>query len=836
MMRPTIDNVLPVAEVPFAPALEKLAPVYPASVDRSPIPLAVSQSTGLRRKSRFDWLVAIGLTLVCLTPVGILRAADGPVVDRPVADGPVVDRPVADRPVADSQADRQPVADPSVTDPSVTVGITGHYRIGRWTAVKFDQPKASNASFETLDGDGVRVVYAASKPNLSNPSGFAYVVPGSEAAPLVIRAGDETLLSTRLPEFGSPSRGASAIPNDMPWIVCLGDPLGVDQLGANEELRRDPQIAVSIPDHANELPDSSLGYHGVDVVMINGSGLPLLKQLKPIQRRALTEWIQTGGRVFLTLGESAKGFSTSAPWLIDLLPIDPQLELIELSPSAIETYTTTQIPLDNYVGVRLPKGVGEILLMGRTTRRVSVPIAADYNVALGRVTVLAADLESELFASWPQRKDLIQRVTGGALSIEKEKHNANRITAFDDLAGQTRSTLDQFPIKRKFSFSVLALMLLGLIALIGPLEYWLINRVLRKPLLGWLTFPLVTLGLSAVLASWAAPKPPAAANTATLLGHEVDDALANSQVAAEPFAPVQCNRLEVVDIDAAEMIGRGFAWSFLYSHPANQFDVNIHSASTMKSVAQRLTGNFSAPFGTPGITFGGIQIAGEDARLPPYHVAIDPHAAQAASQIKNLAIAPRSSKSIATFLNFSPSLNNVSKVRRRRGSELLEGELANPLSVDLLDASLIYGNWVYLLPTRFRGNSVIESVEDLRQKNFRWRLSRQEVLEKNDIKNESWSATDFNSHSRIAEMLMFHDAVGGSRYTGLKHAPLKQLDLSSLLVEDRCILMGRLRDPWLEVQLKDVHQGSESDAMINPQGKTLSMVRIILPVQTTRSR
>jgi hypothetical protein len=759
---------------------------------------------------------------------------------------------------AQGAADANP-AQASSSSGDFTFGITGHYRIGRWTAVRVNcaaEIGTDQLAIATIDGDGVRVVYDCPRPNLSGPhaaeaetSGgealFGYVVPGTEAAPIELQSDNKVLTQARFPELGSPSRGPSAIPVGMTWVVCLGDPLGVDQIGANELLNRDAQIAVSIPQAAQELPDSSLGFHGVDVLMVNANGAPLLQELTVLQRTAITDWIQSGGRVFMTLGESASKLSAAAPWLIDLLPLASSIETIELSPSAIETYTSTQNPLDDFVGARLPKDVGDVLLMGRTSRRISTPMAADYVVGLGRVTVLAADLENEMFAAWPERMDLVQRVTGGVFSIKKSKAIGNGVTAFNDLAGQTRSTLDQFPVKRKFGFAVLALILLALIALIGPLDYLFVNRVFGKPLLGWLTFPIVVLGLSALLAVWSLPSASEAPSNALAnsTGATVPGSSGPSDTAAD-ISGIQCNRIEFVDLDVVQKSGSGFAWSFLYSHPANQVDVTVGVGATLEAVAEKITQNVTAPYGTPGPTFGGIQIAGEDARLPPFRVEMTHQNGERRSKIKQLAIAPRSSKSLATQLRLSPKLGDVSSVTRRRGSELLEGKLTNPLPVDLLDGMLIYGNWVYLLPTRFRGDSTIASLGELRQKNFRWRLSRQEMLDKNDVKNESWVTSDFDSPSRMAEMLMFHDAVGGSRYTGLRHGELNQLDLSDLLVSDRCMLVGRLRDPLLDVQLRELHssgqessQGSnQANEPIRPTGKVLSMVRIVLPVEVGRAR
>ncbi|NND96336.1 MAG: hypothetical protein HKN47_03280 [Pirellulaceae bacterium] len=729
-------------------------------------------------------------------------------------------------------------------------GITGHYRIGRWTAVRLteldrddDEPGTDRTdsdpvgpgtiSIETLDGDGVRAVYQ--QPSLANDSGnararYGYVIPGSEAAPVILRRGERVILSQRFPLLGSPSRGPSAVPPGMAWIVSLGDPLGVDAIGANDLLKRDAMIAVSQPTSATELPGQSLGYDGVDMIMINSAGYELLRDLEPSQSQAIVDWVRNGGRVFLTLGESAAQLPEVAPWLYDLLPKDTskasgamssdgrvnQPEIIRLDPSAIETYTSAQMPLSAFEGMKLPRGVGEILLTGRTTRRVSTPLAAEYTVGLGRITVIAADLESDVFALWPERLDLIRRLTGSLLMINrKQEVAASRLTAFDDLAGQTRATLDQFSIKRHFSFSVLALVLMALIALIGPLDYLLINRALGKPLLGWLTFPVVALGLSAVLVSQSVT------------------AMVSNKTEGSATTTVQCNRLEVIDIDMIDHVGRGFAWSFLYSHPANQFDIDVLPSEDLKSFSSSVGRIYTAPFGTPGQAFGGIQIEGEDSRLPPYEVVANRTDDQIRVTIEDLAIAPRSSKSIAIRLSFDPDLTEIPSIQRRRGSELLQGQLTNPLPVDLLDGMLIYGNWVYLLPTRLPPGGRIESLSDLRQKNFRWQLSRQQIFEKSKITNETWEPSNFDSPSRMAEMLMFHDAVGGSRYTGLRHQPLSFLDSSHLLTHDRCILMGRLGSSATEIRLRDIRN---DDRQQTPSGMSLSMVRIVLPVETAQRK
>ena len=338
----------------------------------------------------------------------------------------------------------------------VTVGIDGHYRIGCWTAVKLNSPSVVTGSstaaggelgVETLDGDGVRVVYRQSDGFTRGESGYA--VPGSEAAPLVIRRGAAAVISTRFPYVDVPAKGPSMIPRSMPWVVVIGDPLGIDRIGANELLNRPASVAVTIPKSSDAFPDQAIGYEGVDAILVTGSGSPLLGQLKPAQQVAMQQWLLGGGRMILTLGESAPQLINDAPWLRDLLPDKfGEIKTTMIDPSAIEAYTSTQVRLDPFMGVDLPRELGQVLVLGRTTRKVSTPVVVDYVVGLGRITVIAADLDSKMFAEWPQRLDMVTRLTGDLLTPSSgEPGQQSRATSFSDLAGQLKSTLDQFSMK-----------------------------------------------------------------------------------------------------------------------------------------------------------------------------------------------------------------------------------------------------------------------------------------------------------------------------------------------------------------------------------------------------
>ncbi|WP_461505450.1 hypothetical protein [Rhodopirellula baltica] len=724
-------------------------------------------------------------------------------------------------------------------------GIQGHYRPGQWTAIRLKTAQGestfsdaipverlSDLVIETLDGDGAIVTYE--QPNLSENSPFALVIPGSEAAPIVIRAGDQVLAKTRLPEKGVPANGAAMIPLGMPWVMVFGDTLTIDTIGVNELLNREASVAVTRIEDPAAVPNHALALDGIDLMVINAAGIPILKQLNASQRTALAHWVRNGGQVLLTLGEKAEALLDSADWLADLLPESvATATTTRMDPSGLETFTSSQTRLPEFEGLQLPKtfgrnGIGEMLISGRTSRRVSQPFAVRYVSGFGNITVLAADLESPEFADWPQRMDLVTLLIGDSLRHADEDNVSEsiRLSGFADLAGQTRATLDRFDLKRPFSFAVLAVIIGVLIALVGPLDYLLMRKFNQSSWIGWLTFPTVSVALSIGL--WMAAQPRKSVDA------QSTDTSAASHSAADD-ALLRTNSIEFVDIDAQSGFGRLFRWSFIYSHPSNRIRIATRTTAESKAVADKFHHQVLAPFGTPSLAMGGIQIESSGKSGGVLLKQADP-ASPLSSQIGGMRLSPRSSKSIALQTQFSTDMPEQT-LKRRRGSELLNGELVNTLPVDLLDGMLIYQNWVYLLPTRLPAGSRIDEVDSLRQKNFRWQLSRQRALE-SASEGESWDVTMVDQPRRLAEMLMFHDAVGGPRYTVLRNEVLGHLDFSSLLTADRCILIGRCKTPWSELvvttESSDSDDTSEATESLATPEQSNSYVRLVLPVEEVR--
>ncbi len=691
------------------------------------------------------------------------------------------------------------------------LGICEHYRVGHWTGVRIDDSIGSRiAGMQTIDGDGVRVSYLGPDPATGDPTTggrWIYAVPGSDGAPIEWLDRDgQPIGSARFP--------ATAVEPSKPWIVIVGDSLGIEKIGVNDLLNRGSSVAASLIEDADQLPDAAIGWSGVDLLVISPSGLPVLSSMSQRQGRAVTDWIRSGGRVVVSLDDDFDRLRREAPWLASTLPVAVGASALRIDPSALETFTSSQSPLPTLIGTELNARGGRTLIEGRTATRQPTRVAIESIVGFGLVTTVAVPLDSQAMAVWPQRSLLLSRLTDRLPASETAARRETRATAaveFDDLAGQMRSALDRFDSHRPVAFSIVSLLLLGLVAFLGPIDYLLVNRWLGRPLLGWITFPLSALllsGLIVFLGMSPGVASPAAGTASTAKS-----------------AGITINRLEIIDVDATSSpaIGRGFHWA----HVGSRHAMRIPYAPKLSSPLSARDENappLTAPFGYPGTTFGGIQIVGENRQMPPYRIVLDrdPHNARNdwGGGPETFPVAPRGSKGFLTQWTFSAQLGQTDGLYRKRGGDLLDGELTNPLAIDLLDGVLVYGNWAYILPTRLRAGQTIPSLSSLRQKNFRWQLSRREALE-NTTRSEPWNVTMHDDLQRLTEVMMFESMVGGRDYTGLANRPLRPLDLTYLLSPDRAILFGKQSQPSVELPIS-----SERPAVAN--------VRVVLPVGPPR--
>jgi hypothetical protein len=687
------------------------------------------------------------------------------------------------------------------TATEIRFGIDNHYRTGRWTPVAFDSIAPGQIfEVETLDGESVRYTHRVEVPVdwPADRSLQVYLPAGPIGSPVEVFeiSGDDaaavrtSMMRRRLVE--------GAVPIDQSWVVAVGSAIGLDEIGRNELLAIDSALATSVVSVAASMPDASVGYDGVDYVILSGSSRQCLAGMSEDQIKALRQWVLGGGKCVVTLGQQGPDLLATADWLSDWIAESPPTESIAVEAAALETFVSARAPIEPFQATRFTPRDAIVVLAGRTDGRTgsrdTLPLITVHMVGLGRVTVLAAGLDEAPLVDWKQRTDLINRMIPELVS-EQLRPGDGPIAAevrYSELAGQVRTHIDRFVTAGRARFSVIAAIMLALVGLIGPIDYFLINRWLGRPLLGWVSFPVTVIAFTAALAVW------------------------NQQPST-----VQANQITVVDIDPRTGTGRGFSWAQVYTNRAGRFDLNMEVTGGVTDGDSELS--VIGPQGFPGTVYGGIEVAGEDIRLPAYRLTGALRGGQPLhSTMEGVPFAPGSSRGVATRWHFAANQVVTSDLRRRFGSDLLVGQLVNPFEADLLDGYLVYRNLTYLLPTRVPAGGTIASVDSLPTKNFRWRLNRRQTTE-DASRSEPWNPAADDDFDRLMEIVLFYGAAGGIKYVGLNNRELGDLDLSPALGLDRAVLVGRLSQP----QTRLLVDGSPLEAKDIDHA---NYVRVLLPV------
>jgi hypothetical protein len=151
----------------------------------------------------------------------------------------------------------------------------------------------------------------------------------------------------------------------------------------------------------------------------------------------------------------------------------------------------------------------------------------------------------------------------------------------------------------------------------------------------------------------------------------------------------------------------------------------------------------------------------------------------------------------------------------------LRGVIRNPLSVRLRACGLCFDRWYYELGTLEPGGQV-ELTSRSQPLDLKARLTRKRIVDAKEV-TSPWdpAGTDI---ARIAEMVMFHQAAGGTLFTGLQHEFRGRLDLSPHLLLNTAVLVGRPTEPLTDLFVDDDPKPTESD-------RHATFVRLTIPVE-----
>ncbi len=181
----------------------------------------------------------------------------------------------------------------------------------------------------------------------------------------------------------------------------------------------------------------------------------------------------------------------------------------------------------------------------------------------GHVVLVAFDLDTPPFSTWQGQTAFWKKLLGEV--APKPANNQQ-----SEAANELQRSLETFGSIPTISFGWVALFLLGYIALIGPVDYFILKRVFKRLEWTWVTFPTIVLGVSVA----------AYVGAYSVKGDDL-----------------WINKVDLVDVDLAGRQVCGTTWWSLFNPRSQAFTVGLEPAApgwfTLPSGAEPAPANVS---------------------------------------------------------------------------------------------------------------------------------------------------------------------------------------------------------------------------------------------------
>lgn len=687
-------------------------------------------------------------------------------------------------------ADEQPM--------TVALGLDGQWKLGHECPIRIDfsdqlKSQVRRVDVATIDGDGVPVVYSRQVAS-GKADHWQTIRIGRLASVLTITAFSD---SEQLAEVELATADvAPGLPSGHPTIVGIGSSMGVEALSRANANGSASSLATAVLDSADQMPTSWRDYAFCDLIVIATDDPDFLKSVSSQQWAAIDTWIRRGGGCVLSLGGPAESLPAA---VLDWLPGKILSVSKILDPGSIESLVATDQPLQSFDASRmtLERGLVEVSLSDSLGREL--PWWTSYAHGQGTVQLVASSLDNSALADWSDRKLLWQRLLQPYLDLGANAESSggavgdSSYLGYSDLVGQLRATLDVFPGVEVFTFGQLAVVLIAVIILIGPVDYWISVRWLKRPHLSWYfaggCLLLVSVGLT-----WF----------------------------YESVRPdeIRINTAQIIDIDTTTGQVAGQMWGHVYSGSAQTVDISARAAAGPEV---QVSCDWQ---GLPGRGLGGLMSQlNADRGMPSYRIE---SSASAMSEILGVGIPAAGTKCVVSTWNDTIPVPDASRLVEIAGVDQLSGVLVNPLDVELKEPALFYHNWYYSLNSRIPPRERVEISYDTIPKDINRRLNRRRIIEDTDVMTP-WSPSDRGSLDRLLELMMFYKSASGKSYASLSHRYHPHLDHSNLMRSDQAVLIGRVDVPWVELDVSPRSQASAESAI--QQDVTSVWCRFVIPVQ-----
>jgi hypothetical protein len=609
-------------------------------------------------------------------------------------------------------------------------------------------------------------------------------------------------------------------------IGSVGGPFAVDQSYQIVKRNRLPDDIIAEQQNArlfldlipSQLPEQASGLAAMDSLVIAGD-----YQLSEMQVQAISEWVRFGGHLLMSVGSDVDSYRSSplGKQLQQWIPIEEGTSRLAELPgfSSFTNSSSISIPTGKPVpAARIGQTPGKTLISG-----LDGPLVEQRMVGFGRLTFIGVDITNGPMVKWDGLPVLVNRLvfdekrtrdTEEAIQSDAIGHNG-----ITDFATQLHASTTNFPtVKRPSSWVAMSFILLYLFA-IGPVDYFLVHRVLKRPRLTWITFPLMVIA-GCAFGIWMA--------------------------GASNGTDIKLTQTSVVDIDASVTNAyRLRSWSSVYSPEARRAELTaVPSAELIEGLGG--TAPKAAPLLWTGVAenvFGGMLRSG-GASLGTVSYDVKNNLVQGLPipvwSTGNLQIDWRGE----TKMDSANSEPLVEARLTTTSAGKLRGSVKHNLPFPIKNWIVAHGLLAYYprdtteqdpeIPPgkawspqdpRFRSRDLESYLTGVRIVHVERKMG--EGGDDTKQSKQEYDALELDAEYCL-RILSLHEAAGGTRYTGLTNNLLQDMDFSRAIDLNTAVLFGEI----------DVPVGTLSlDGTKLTPTRSRTFVRIMLPVERSeRSR
>ncbi len=666
-------------------------------------------------------------------------------------------------------------------DLKIDIGFESQSKVGCWTPVRVESSlaNAESCEVEAIDPDGVQVVYPLMRTSARHcvAEWTGTFRSGRLDANVVIRLrdGEGRLVDER--RLPSPTDGS-------PGVMFLRQSIHRWlELGFNTPLVDDsPQRHIVRSAEWPKAVEISGALDGIDGILLS-SRVPMNEPIAAEVQR----WLRRSGQVVLSVTTDREEFQKTlwSEWLRGAVDVRERTRTSDLS--GVESFTvfSRKIPAAKLT----PVTIFDVKEGRKLASCLEGPLLMRASFGFGQVTLIGVDLAQPPLSRWEGRPTLLKRLlfrsndAANAKSSEGTRLSQSGIT---DLASQWRAAVIEIPgVTRPSLWGVLGLLLAyGL--LIGPLDFVVVHKLLRRPQWTWFTLPILV-GAASLCTLW--------------IAREMNG---DTQ---------QLTQLDVVDVDVnrQEVISR--SWATAYSEKNQRCRVEAVARQSKDLPNFATTAAQVSWLGFPETGPGGMyRPSGFDLGHSGYRSSVDRQI------LDDIPLGQWSSKSFTSEARWVMPQPLVECRLTTSSANELSGQIVHHFPFALQDWVVAFEGRIFVpqptageKATKWEPNQPwIPTSADVYGREMRGLLTRtkrtkiatksMKTSEDILIEQERYDPLDLDSGD-ILQMMTLHEAAGGKAYTGLDHASLRAFDVTPLISLDRAVLIARIPESQTEWRL-----------------------------------